>query len=584
MNKIEFFCEALKRIRAETENGADRITEEGVLPTTTNGTPIRKLFVCNVAQRTTFKDLNALFSEYGKVESVYLNTTNSRNNYAFVTFSTVMGAIKAREAGSNKRIHLHSRDLKVMPADPWHQPDKIQFKSNNSTKDSNKSREMSLIEGTDQNAVENSTIASIDVLNDDCLKHIFLYLPIMDRIAIERVCKRWKDVSKKSWYNVKKLDLSNHTWGILSHDKKINTSDLRQVLLRCGRFVTQIDFPYKYPTLTRSTLSIIAKLCPNLEIVDFSGIEMSSSGVELFSDNCTNIKKLTLAFYTASSPNIIDRDLTILFHMSKRLTYVSLREMRISGKCLEFLSSDTLEELVLISCNNITGRYFLNALENLKNLKKLVINKSLFLIGVSLEAMAQYCTNLQQFELTNVVDVCECYFVNSNILPLAKFVNLEILKLSTNTFVDDSLLIALASTCTKLTYLDIENCNKVTDRGLQAVATLPKLETLIINNLIYITAVGLDNMCNIRRLECKYCNSIQDTGLAILIHASPNLELLDLTGCNGITNDTINVAEYVTSRRSNNIVLKMYIGETSVTRHNHTSPNLMLLRIKTTDC
>ncbi|XP_015175842.1 PREDICTED: F-box protein SKIP2-like isoform X2 [Polistes dominula] len=514
MNKIEFFCEALKRIRAETENGADRITEEGVLPTTINGTPIRKLFVCNIAQRTTFKDLNALFSEYGKVESVYLNPTSSRSNYAFVTFSTVMGAIRAREAGSNKRIHLHSRDLKVMPADPWHQPDKTQFKNNNSTKDSNKSREMSSTNKTDQDTVDNSTIASINVLNDDCLIHIFLYLPIMDKIAIERVCQRWKDVSKKSWYSVKKLDLSNHTWGILSDYKKINTSDLRQVLLRCGRFLTQIDFPHKYPSLTRSTLLIIAKLCPNLEIVDFSGIELSSSGLELLADNCTNIKKLSLAFYPCSS-SLIDKDLSLLFRMCKRLTSVSLREMRISGKCLGFLSSDTLEELVLTACNNITPRHFINVLENQKNLKKLVINKSTFFIGVLLEAMAKYCTNLQQFELTNV-DFCEFYYRDSNILHLTKFVNLETLILSTNNFVDNFLLIALASTCTKLTYLDIENCNKVTDTGLQAVATLPKLETLIINYLNEITAIGLDNMCSLRRLEYIHGWNKSDASLSCI--------------------------------------------------------------------
>jgi len=27
---------------------------------------------------------------------------------------------------------------------------------------------------------------SINILNDDCLKHIFQYLPIMDKISIER--------------------------------------------------------------------------------------------------------------------------------------------------------------------------------------------------------------------------------------------------------------------------------------------------------------------------------------------------------------------------------------------------------------
>lgn len=111
------------------------------------------------------------------------------------------------------------------------------------------------------------------------------------------------------------------------------------------------------------------------------------------------------------------------------------------------------------------------------------------------------------------------------------------------------------------------------------MATLPKLETLIINNLDKVTAVGLDNMCNIRQLECRSCTSINDTGLAIIIHVSPNLEVLDLTGCKSITNNIIDVAEHVTSRRSNNIFLKIYIGGTSVTRYNHTSPNLLILRV-----
>ncbi|XP_047349779.1 F-box/LRR-repeat protein 7-like isoform X1 [Vespa velutina] len=578
MDKIEFFCDALKRIRIETENGADRITEEGILPTTINGIPIRKLFVSNVAQRTTYKELAALFSKYGKVESCYLKTTHSKNNYAFVTFSNVTSAIRAREDGSKKEINLHNRDLKVMPADPWHQPDSIQIKSYTLIKDINKSRKKSSMEETNHNSVQNYINAPIDALNDDCLMHIFLYLPIKNRIVIERVCKRWRAVAQKSWYAVKKLDLSYHTWGISPDDKKICTSDLREVLLRCGRFLNHIDFSQCYPSLTRSTLLIIGRFCHNLEIVDISGLEISSSGIELLARNCTNIKKLNLGYSMHYSTHICDRDFIMLFEMNKGLRYLNLYQINISGKCLNFLSSNAFEELVLNSCDGIQELHFANALANLTSLKSLLIKDCICVTSRILEAIGKYCTNLKEFELTR-----ECLFLSVPIcedaLQITQLVNLEILRLIQNVFINDDFLIVLASKCRQLIYLDINGCQNVTDTGLQAVATLPKLETLIISNLNKVTAIGLDNMCNIRQLECKSCISINDTGLAILIHVSPNLELLDLTGCKGITNNIIDVAEYVTSRRSNNIFLKIYIGGTSITRYNHTSPNLLLLRI-----
>lgn len=107
------------------------------------------------------------------------------NFYFFFPFISFL-IYRAREDGSKKEINLHNRDLKVMPADPWHQPDSIQIKSYTLTKDINKSRKKSSIEETNYNSVQNYINAPIDALNDDCLMHIFLYLPIKNRIAIER--------------------------------------------------------------------------------------------------------------------------------------------------------------------------------------------------------------------------------------------------------------------------------------------------------------------------------------------------------------------------------------------------------------
>ena len=62
--------------------------------------PIRKLFISNLAERTTYKDLIKLFSEYGDVENCYLQRNQGNQgkscNYAFLTFNSVEAAIRAR--------------------------------------------------------------------------------------------------------------------------------------------------------------------------------------------------------------------------------------------------------------------------------------------------------------------------------------------------------------------------------------------------------------------------------------------------------------------------------------------------------
>lgn len=51
-------------------------------------------YINDIFLQTTYKELAALFSKYGKVESCYLKTTYGKSNYAFVTFTNVMSAIR----------------------------------------------------------------------------------------------------------------------------------------------------------------------------------------------------------------------------------------------------------------------------------------------------------------------------------------------------------------------------------------------------------------------------------------------------------------------------------------------------------
>lgn len=89
--------------------------------------------------------------------------------------------------GSRKQIRLHNRDLRVMAADSWHQPDSVDQKLYNIGKESNKTFEKKTINEQYHQCLQNDVEdVSIHILNDDCLRHIFLFLPIIDRVRIER--------------------------------------------------------------------------------------------------------------------------------------------------------------------------------------------------------------------------------------------------------------------------------------------------------------------------------------------------------------------------------------------------------------
>lgn len=89
--------------------------------------------------------------------------------------------------GSKKQIRVHNRDLRVMAADSWHQPDSVDQKLYNIGKESNKIFEKKSTNEQYHQCLQNDTEnVSIHILNDDCLRHIFLFLPIIDRVRIER--------------------------------------------------------------------------------------------------------------------------------------------------------------------------------------------------------------------------------------------------------------------------------------------------------------------------------------------------------------------------------------------------------------
>lgn len=78
-----------------------------------------------------------------------------------------------------------------------------------------------------------------------------------------------------------------------------------------------------------------------------------------------------------------------------------------------------------------------------------------------------------------------------------------------------------------------------------------------------ITDEVLNDMPKLKTLQCRGCPALKDKGISALIEMAQNLELLDLSGCNNITNELLEVAVESTKHRTNNVVLKVYVGGTA---------------------
>ncbi|XP_032673255.1 F-box/LRR-repeat protein 20-like [Odontomachus brunneus] len=543
--------EALETRYTQLYRNITAYINDDLFSTSVDGVPIRKLFIGNLAERTSFRDVKNLFSAYGEVEGCYLCRNAGRRNYAFVTFNDVASAMKALKDGCSKQIRLHNRDLRIMVADSWNQPDSLAFKF---------SEKKFGINYTQEYTQEYFKSAPIHMLNDDCLIHIFKYLLIADRVRVERVCKRWKVLSQESWRTMKRLDISHFTWDhiwgkpIIYH---ISTAVLRKVLLKCGRFLTQIDLSEVPNYLGIGTLSMIARFCPNLTNIDVSALPTCTTGLSALLKKCKKITKLSLG----ASTHVLDSDLKNVFKEYRGLSHFAIRSNGdISGKCLSSLPAQTMRTLIVDQCHNIVDDDFSIALAKLENLEYLEICSCSSIGEKTLEVISKRCQNLRELRIHGYFS----YLQNAKMLQFTNIVNLRMLQVTHFTAFSDEQLISAALSCPQITYVNISGCYNVNDAGLAAITTLPKLEYLYINLLTNITDKSLKNLANLKEFECHSCPLITDDGIRNILASSPQLQLLNLSKCSSITNATYEAARQICDKRPSNLVLKMFIWGTQI--------------------
>ena len=106
-------------------------------------------------------------------------------------------------------------------------------------------------------------------LNEDCLGHIFHFLPIIDRIRAERVCRGWQEVGKRSWSNFTILDLSVAQLGQnplkRKRSNRIDKNALKCILKRCGKYVEKADFIKR--NVDMDCLEVLMSYCSRIRLL-----------------------------------------------------------------------------------------------------------------------------------------------------------------------------------------------------------------------------------------------------------------------------------------------------------------------------
>ena len=147
-----------------------------------------------------------------------------------------------------------------------------------------------------KNSCDLSSDSTINILDDDSLIEIFTFLPISDRLRIERVSKRWQDLSKNSWSKLEELDLNPEFLGLKligSTEKypEINSDVIEKILKNCGRYLKKIDITSNN-LIHGCQLSKVAKYCPKIQSIICT--TASVDGIQKVAANCKNISVLQI--------------------------------------------------------------------------------------------------------------------------------------------------------------------------------------------------------------------------------------------------------------------------------------------------
>lgn len=306
-----------------------------------------------------------------------------------------------------------------------------------------------------------------------------------------------------------------------------------------------------------SDLIAIAETCEFIEVLDISYPENDSS---FLPQGFQNIQ---------SSPTYItDSGIEALSMKLKRLKRINLSgNFFITDKSLMFLSTNLvlLREILIRDCDFITQSGISFAMRNSPNLVSISVNGiGIPTIDSCFKESFAYARGLCEVDLSNsyisdellrlLGEACiplkklvlaHCYnFTLAGIsFLLCKYQSLEHLNLEAANFLEDEFMIEFSKFLTNLNFINLGFCAKLTNSTFFAILReCPLLSEIKMDT----TNLGLDDFTTplvinpqVKSLHLARNGNLGDEFLKKLAVLCPNLEVIDLSHCSGITEEGI---------------------------------------------
>ncbi|XP_077509011.1 putative RNA-binding protein EEED8.10 isoform X2 [Amblyomma americanum] len=530
----------------------------------------KKLFVGNISYRVTKRQLRDFLSKFGKVVDCTIVQDHIKRwpkGYGFVTFSKVEEAEKARNSPPDQ-LELDGRQLRLLPANKT-RVSKLRKDAQVAAERRALARELDGDE-EDENVSDmeadvtpatpppspRRSLECVDDLPDDALLMVLAWLDIKSRIRIERVCQRWRRLALRLWRSQEKLSFT----GVfsISDGQPLTVSILRALLVRCGESLRSLDLRSASHVLDYKAAEAISMLCPNLEYLDASGVQLTNVSVQQLAQKCPKLKAVLLK----RCDNVGEKGLWWLLHLCKYLEHLDLSEMpKLSGQCFH-MAGVRLRRLVLRGCAGLTATGFSKIATKCCFLSELTLSGCLQMTDHDLLVMCQNLRALRVFNMSGSF----LNLTSGSIGAVGNLPLLEELNLSHNSAVTDAVIAAISASCTKLRFLDITCCDHgITDVALSHLSRCAGLRQLKMNYLGQITDSGLGSLsCQglLQSIEARGCPHVTDGGVLILVELCRDLRLLDVSGCERVTTAAVMSCVDIVCERSN--ALTIVVGGTCV--------------------
>uniref|UniRef100_A0A914XJ30 F-box domain-containing protein n=1 Tax=Plectus sambesii TaxID=2011161 RepID=A0A914XJ30_9BILA len=422
--------------------------------------------------------------------------------------------------------------------------------------------------------VKVARLIGISDVPDHLLVWTFEQLAIVDRIKVERVCRRWLRLARfHSWSKTNSFcyaSLLQQTtctpWRCIDDRPKVGNTEMRSILNRAGTFLHSVDLSAFRDSLNYSVCSSIGHFCVDLQTLCLTGIQLTNSSLNLIARYCPDLRSVNLQ--RCFQESVIERGLSGFLAKCQRLTLLDVSENeRLCGAPSFSNLPGSLRTLVIAGCFRLSGQAIDQIRRRCGELSVLAMDGVDMVTPDELNALFEPLTSLRTLKFG------ECFVTSvpggTELTNLGRLRDIRELVLNDNLLITNDALAAIGSGCKLLETLDISGCNRsVTDDGVRELAKLPNLTHLNISLLRSVTDDGVRTLARCSKLQSflmHRCDQLTDASLLMIAKSCQDLIKVDISYCPLMTDTALWALFRLVNARADKRRLKVWIARSGAT-------------------